>query len=181
MLLNSGVGEDSWESLGLPGDPTSPSKRKSVLNIHWKDWCWSWNFNTLATWCEELTHMKRPWCWERLKVGGEGDDKGLDGWMASPTWWTWVWASSGNWWWIVKPAVLQSMGLQRVRHNRATELNWTEGGENDSSPLHPPRSHISKSGRVSTINGGVNNGKTLQLVPGIHVQLPVTSLEVVDC
>ena len=71
--------EDSWESLGWQGDPTSPSKRKSVLNIHWKDWCWSWNSNTLATWCEELTHLKRPWCWERLRAGGEGDDRGWDG------------------------------------------------------------------------------------------------------
>ena len=68
------------------GDPTSPS-RKSVLNIHWKDWCWSWNSNTLATWCKELNHGKRPWCWEKLKVGGEGDDRGWDGWMASPTQW----------------------------------------------------------------------------------------------
>ena len=67
--------------------------RKSVLNIHWKDWCWS--SNTLATWCEELTHWKRPWCWERLKVG-EGDDRGWDSWMASPTRWTWVWANSGR-------------------------------------------------------------------------------------
>ena len=63
--------------------------------IHWKDWCWSWSTNTLATWCEELTHWKRPWCWERLKAGGEGDDRGWDGWMALPTQWTWVWASSG--------------------------------------------------------------------------------------
>ena len=47
--------------------------RKSVLNIHWKDWCWSWNSSTLVVWCEELTHWKRPWCWERLKAGGEGD------------------------------------------------------------------------------------------------------------
>jgi len=72
MLLNCGVGEDSWESLGLQWDPTSPSSRKSVLNIHWKDWCWSWNSNTLATWCGELTHWKRTWCWERLKAGGKG-------------------------------------------------------------------------------------------------------------
>ena len=71
--------------------------RKSVLNIHWKDWCWSWNSDTLATWCEELTHWKRPWCWERLKVGGKGDNRGWDGWMASPTWWTWVWVSSKSW------------------------------------------------------------------------------------
>ena len=95
MLLNFGVGEDSWESLGLQGDPTSPSWRKAVLNIHWKDWCWSWNSNTLATWGEELTHLKRPSCWERLKVGGEGDDRGWDGWMASPTQWTWVWVNTG--------------------------------------------------------------------------------------
>ena len=50
-----------------------------LISIHWKDWCWSWNSNTLATWCKELTHLKRPWCWERLKVGGEGDDRGWDG------------------------------------------------------------------------------------------------------
>ena len=50
--------------------------------------------STLATWCKEWTHWKRPWCWERLKVEGEGDDRGWDGWMASPTLWTWVWASS---------------------------------------------------------------------------------------
>ena len=73
------VEEDFWESLGQCGDPTSPSERKSVLNIHWKNWCWSWNFNTLATWCKELTHWKRHWCWERLKAGGEGDDRGWDG------------------------------------------------------------------------------------------------------
>ena len=81
--------------------------------------------NTLATWCEELTHWKRPWCWERLKAGGEGDDRGWDGWMASPTGWTWVWVSSGSWWWTRKPGVLQSMGSQRVGHDWATELNWT--------------------------------------------------------
>ena len=57
--------------------------RKSVLNIHWKDWCWSWSSNTLATWCKEMTHLKRPWCWERLRARGEGDDRVWDGWMAS--------------------------------------------------------------------------------------------------
>ena len=124
MLLNCGVGEDSWEDLELQGDQTSQSLRKSVLNIHWKGWCWSWNSNTLATWWEELTHLKKPWCWERLKAGGEGDIRGWDGWMASPTWWAWVWASSGSWWWTGKPGVLQSMGSQRVGHDRVTELNW---------------------------------------------------------
>ena len=88
------------------------------------DWCWSWNSNTLATWCEELTHLKRPWCWARLKAGGEGDDREWDGWMASPTQWTWVWVNSRSWWWTVSPGMLQSMGSQRARYDWATELNW---------------------------------------------------------
>ena len=119
--VNCGVGEDSWESLRRSNRSI---QREIVLNIHWKDWCWSWNSNTLATWCGELTHLKRPWCWERLKVGGEGDNRGWDGWMASPTQWMWVWASSGSWW-TGKPGVLPSMGSQRVGYNWATELNWT--------------------------------------------------------
>ena len=90
-----------------------------------EDWCWSWNSNTLATWCEELTHLRRPWCWERLKAGGEGDGRGWDGWMASLTRWTWVWLKSGGWWRTGRPGMLQFMGLQRVRHDWATELNWT--------------------------------------------------------
>ena len=92
-------------------------------DIHWKDWCWRWNSSTLATRCEELTHWKRPWCWEQLKAGGEGDDKGWDGWMASPTWWMWDWANSGSYWWTAKASVLRSMGSQRVGHDWATELN----------------------------------------------------------
>ena len=95
-VFKCGVEEDSWVSLRLQGDPTSPSWRKSVLHIHWKDWCWSWNSNTLDTWCEQLIYWKRPWCWERLKAGLEGDDRGWDGWMASPTQWTWVWVNSGS-------------------------------------------------------------------------------------
>ena len=110
----------------MQGDPTSPSWRRSVLGVHWKDWCWSWNSNTLATWCEELTHWKRPWCWEGLGAGREGDNSGWDGWMASLTQWTWVWVNSGSWWWTGRPGMLQSMGSQRVGHNWATELNWTE-------------------------------------------------------
>ena len=74
---------------------------------------------------EELTHWKRPWCWERLKAGGEGNDRRWDGWMASQTLWTWVWVNSGSWWWTGKPGVLQSMGQQRVGHDWATELNWS--------------------------------------------------------
>ena len=96
--------------------------KEIILNIHWKDWCWSWNSNTLATWCEELTHLKRPWCWERLKVR-EGDDRGWGGWMASPTQWARVWVSSRSWW-TGRPGVLQSMGSQRVGHDWTAELNW---------------------------------------------------------
>ena len=92
MLLNCGVGEDAWESLGMQGDPASPFYRRLVLGVHWKDWWLSWNSNTLATSCEELTHWKRPWCWEGLGTG-EGDNRGWHGWMASPTRWTWFWVN----------------------------------------------------------------------------------------
>ena len=93
-------------------------QRRPVLGVYWKDWCWSWNSNTLATSCEKLTHLKRPWCWERLKAG-EGVGRGWDGWMASLTQWTWVWASSRRQWRTGKPGLLQPLGLQRVRHDLA--------------------------------------------------------------
>ena len=69
-----------------------------------------------------MTHWKRPWCWERFKAGGEGDDRGWDGWMASPTQWTWVWVNSGSWQWTRRPGVLQSMGSQ----SGTRMSNWTE-------------------------------------------------------
>ena len=110
---------------------TARRSNQSILKeisprFHWKDWCWNWSSNTVATWWEELTHLKRPWCWERLKAG-KGDGRGQDGWMASPTRWTWVWARSGSWWWTGKPGMLQFMGSQRVRHDWVTELNWRLG------------------------------------------------------
>ena len=71
-----------------------------------------------------MTHWKRPWCWERLKARGEVGDRGWDDWMASLTRWSWVWASSGSWRWTGKLGMLQSMGLQSVRHDWVTELNW---------------------------------------------------------
>ena len=122
MLLNCSVGEDSWESLGLQGDPTSPSWRRSVLGVQWKDWRWSWNSNTS---CEELTHWKRPWCWERLRAGGEGDDRGWDGWMASPTQWTWVWVNSRIWWWTGRPgrAAVHGVAKSQTQLSDWTELN----------------------------------------------------------
>ena len=76
------------------------------------------------TWCAELSYWKRSWCWERLKAGGEGHNRGWDGWMASLTQWTWVWASSWSWWWAQKPRMLQSTGSQSVRQNWLTEMNW---------------------------------------------------------
>ena len=130
MLLNCGVREDSWESLGLQGDQTSQYLRKLIMNIHSKDWCW--NSNTLAPWCKELIHYRRPWCWERLKARGKGDNRGWDGWMPS-TQWTWVWVNSRSWWWTGRPGVLQSMGSQRVGHNWATERNWLK---NESFQRH---------------------------------------------
>ena len=135
MLLNCDVGEDSWKPLGLQGDPINPSWRRSVLNIHWKDWYGSWNSNTLATWFEELTHWKRPWCWERLKARGEGDDRGWDGWMASPTWWMWVWASSWSWWGTGNPGVVQFISWQsQTGLSNWTELQWMSRSQGRSIP-----------------------------------------------
>ena len=95
--------------------------RRSVLGVHWRDCCWNWNSNTLATWCEDLTHWKRPWCWERLKAGG-GDDRGRDSWMASPTQWTQVWASSG----IGGLESLACCSPWGCKESNMTErLNWT--------------------------------------------------------
>ena len=109
----------------------SPLDHKEIQPVHSKgdqswvfigrNWCWSLNSNPLATWCIELTHWKRPWCWESLKAGGEGDDRDLDGWMTSPTQWRRVWVNSRSWWWTGRPGVLQSMGSKELD---ATELNW---------------------------------------------------------
>ena len=116
-----------WKTLESPLDckeiqPVNPEGNQSWIFIGRTDY-WSWDCNTLATWCEELTHWKRPWWWEGLGAGGEGDDRGWDGWMVSLTWWTWVWVNSGSWWWTGRPGVLRFMGSQRVGHDWATELH----------------------------------------------------------
>ena len=124
MLLNCDVGEDS---LRVPwtGRRSNQSILKEIsLGVHWRDWCWSWNSNILAISCRELTHWKRPWCWDRLRAGGEGDDRGWGSWMASLTQWTWVWVDSRSWWRTGRPGVLRFMGSQRVRHDWVTKLNW---------------------------------------------------------
>ena len=114
--------ESPLDSKGI--QPVNPKGNQSWLFIERID-AEAETLNNLAPWCEEPTHWERPWCWERLKAGGEGDDRGWDGWMASLTWWTWVWVSSGNWWWTGRPGVLRFMGSQNVGHNWVTELNWT--------------------------------------------------------
>ena len=133
MLSNCGAGEDSWDSLGQLGGQTSQFYGKSTLNIHWKEWWWRWSPNTLATQWKVPTHWKRPWYWERLRAGGEGVDRGWDGW--SLTQWTWVWANPRRWWRTGKPGMLQFMGSHRVRHDWATEQQmnksylWLQRGE----------------------------------------------------
>ena len=118
-------------------------------------------------WCKELTHLKRPWCWERLKAGEEGDYRRWDSWMASPTQWIWVWASSESWWRTGKPGVLHSMGSQRVGHSWATGLNWTEwlkttliscssGGQNSEMSLTGLKSRC---GQAAFLSGG-SRGKS---------------------
>ena len=94
-------------------------------------------FHYLATWWKELTPWKRSWCWERLKAGGEGNDRGWDGWMAPTTQWTWVWVGSGSWWWTGKPGGLQSMGSQSNGHYWVTEL--PEAHFSSQSPSDKPQ------------------------------------------
>ena len=100
-------------------------------------------------WCEELTHLKRPWCWERLRAGGEGDDRGWDGWMASLTRWTGVWVDSGSWWWRGGPGMLRFMGSQRAGHDWATELNWARPCPPQQYPVSPSVPTIRKLTQVS--------------------------------
>ena len=123
MLSNCGAGELLWVAW-----LTRRSNQLILQEINpeysLEGWMLKLKLQYLATWCEELTHWKRPWCWERLRAGREGNDRGWDGWMTSSTRWTWVWVDAGSWWWTRRPGVLQFMGSQIVRHNLATELNW---------------------------------------------------------
>ena len=123
-LLGKYVGEDSWESLELQGDPTqsilkeiSPGCSLEVLMLKLK-------LQYFGHLMRRVDSLERPWCWEVSGAGGEGNDTAWDGWMVSPTRWTWVWVNTGSWWWTRRPGLLWFMGSQRVRHDWATELNW---------------------------------------------------------
>ena len=141
--------EESWAlktwcfwTVVLEKSLESPLDCKEVQPVHPKGhqpWGWNWNSNTLATWCKELTHWKRPWCRERLKVGGKRDGRGRNDWMASPTQWTWVWVNSKSWWchltissphaskeaWCV---AVHGVTKSQTRLHDWTELNWCCGG-----------------------------------------------------
>ena len=99
MLSNCGVRKNSCSAVPCSARRSNHSFLKEINSRHsLEGLLWSWSSNTLAIWCKESTHWKRPWCWKRLRAGGEGDNRGWNGWMASSTWWTWVWVDSGSWW-----------------------------------------------------------------------------------
>ena len=122
MLLNCGVGEDSWESLGLQGDPASPrwiSPGCSLEGLMLK-----LKLQYFGHLMRRTDSLEKTLMLGRIEGRRRRVDRGWDGWMASPTQWTWVWVNSGSWWWTGRPGVLWFMGSQRVTHDWATELNW---------------------------------------------------------
>ena len=136
VIWNMHLAQLSWQrrgigkfwispSLTLPGRDTCPSAHNLLTRTSLqRDWEIEWRKWSIWRILQSL-HWKRPWCWERLKAGEEVDDRGWDGWMASATWWTWVWASSRRWWWTGKPGMLQVHGVTKswTRVRDWTELN----------------------------------------------------------
>ena len=119
----------SWRRLlrvpWLHGDSISPFWRRSAQDFFGRN---DAKAETPVLWPPHAKSwlIGKDSCWEGLRAGGEGDDRGWDGWMASPIQWTWVWVNSGSWWWTARPGMLRFMGSQRVGHDWATELKWTE-------------------------------------------------------
>ena len=121
----------AWRIPGM-GEPGGlPSMELHRVGHDWSDLTAA--IMTLATWCEELTQWKRLWFLEGLGAGGEGDDRRWVVWMASLTQWTWVWVNPGSWWWTGRPGMLRFMGSQRVGHDWATDLIWSEEVERSIS------------------------------------------------
>ena len=122
------------------------------MNIRWKNWCWSWSSDTLATWCEELIHWKRPWCWGKLKAGEEGANRGWDGWMASPTQWTWV---SKLWERVNREAWFAAVhGVAKSQtHDWVTERQWEQQQQQQQQQQHThthTHTHIGRLGAKKT-------------------------------
>ena len=121
-----------WRGL-LKGSWTGRRSNQSIfreitLNIHRNDWCWSQSSSFLVIWCKRMTHWKGPWCWERLRAGGEEGIRGSDDWISmNMMQWTWTCANSGRWWGTGRPDMLQSMGLRRVGHEWVTEQQHRRG------------------------------------------------------
>ena len=125
MLLNCGIGEDSWESLGLQ-EGSNHSILKEISPGISLEGMLKLKLQYFGHLMRRVDSLEKTLILGGIGAGGEGDDRGWDGWMASLTWWTWVWVNAGSWWWTGRPGVLWFMGLQRVGHDWATELNWTE-------------------------------------------------------
>ena len=146
MLLNCGVGEDSWESLDCKEiQPAHPKGDQSWVFIRRTD---VEAEAPILLPLDAKWHLKRHWCWERLRAGGKGDDRGWDSWMPSLTQWAWVWVNSGSWWWTGRPGVLRFRGLQRVGHDWATELNWLKVSDSmkySCKHKYPPEIKINQS------------------------------------
>ena len=129
MLLNCGVGEDSWESLGLQGDPASPILKEISPGCSLEGMMLKLKLQYFGHLMRRIDSLEKTLILGGNRAGGEGDNPGWDGWMASLTQWTWVWVNSGSWWWTGRPGVLWFMASQRVGHNWVTILKSKLGAE----------------------------------------------------